>query len=678
MSAEWIWLDPEKEGDKQYCRQTAFAEKKNSAYCVARFQKTYEFDAEISFLRMDVSGDCRFRFWVNGEYAGMGPTFAGGDWERKEDVSWHFSDRWELPVSGKSLKLLAEVQLSPTLLADFSSGRGGFYLSGSVELQNGETKAVETDESWLAQVAGEWESPFLFDDSLSSGTWNPARISPREKPEPSAIPVNEKRLIPVDADGNADRIYTGNVFLDIDTDGPCEVVVTPYEVPGMDDKPEIIRVSRPARFIGFHICSIGGIRAEVTRGNAKIKNLSILATRYPSRMIGKCETDDEEMNLVMRACEHTLDICCQSIHLDSPRHMEPLGCTGDYYVESLMGYYVFDDQRLSRFDITRTARILELQEGRMFHTSYSLIWVSMLRDYIRYTGDTSVLKECEKGLRILLERFHGYENGDGVLDNPPDYMFVDWVEIEGYSMHHPPKALGQTFLNAMYFRALTDAAALFDDETYSRRAEKLRKGFEKTFWNEERKLYTSGTTDSVTPGKWQPENSKKEIYSLHANAAAVACGIPDRARGREILRRALTDPALHDFQPYFAHFVLQAIWEADLFEEFGFDLLKRWIPMVQACPTGLAEGWILPTPGYSFDHSHAWGGCARYWLPRALLGLRIREDGFKKISLKPIPSPYARAEVCVPTPMGTLFCALENGKIADLRVPEGVECTVEA
>ena len=30
------------------------------------------------------------------------------------------------------------------------------------------------------------------------------------------------------------------------------------------------------------------------------------------------------------------------------------------------------------------------------------------------------------------------------------YMFVDWIEIDGLSLHHPPKALGQTCLNLFY------------------------------------------------------------------------------------------------------------------------------------------------------------------------------------------------------------------------------------
>lgn len=61
-------------------------------------------------------------------------------------------------------------------------------------------------------------------------------------------------------------------------------------------------------------------------------------------------------------CAHTLLICDRSIRLDSPMHQEPLGCTGDYYIESLMERAVSGETQLTRADIVRTAEILRLQD----------------------------------------------------------------------------------------------------------------------------------------------------------------------------------------------------------------------------------------------------------------------------------------------------------------------------
>ena len=102
-------------------------------------------------------------------------------------------------------------------------------------------------------------------------------------------------------------------------------------------------------------------------------------------------------------------------------------------------------------------------------------------------------------------------------------------------------------------------------------------------------------------------------------------------------------------------------------------LFRRWIPVVKACPKGLAEGWIKPCDDYVFDHSHAWGGCPRYWLPRALIGLEIHENGFRKISLHPRITDIAHARVAVPTPYGMLKCEVISGTVHILNIPPQIE-----
>ena len=172
----------------------------------------------------------------------------------------------------------------------------------------------------------------------------------------------------------------------IRADAPYEVRLIPFETKDLEDEPEIIRGDSDLLYEGFRIRSVGGIRAEILSGTPQITDLSVRSFRYPRNPVGICDTSHPGINAVLDTCAHTLSVCRQSIHLDSPRHMEPLGCTGDYWIESLMEYYCYSDHRLTRFDLVRTARLLKVTDGKMFHTGYSLMWVSMLRDYILYTG----------------------------------------------------------------------------------------------------------------------------------------------------------------------------------------------------------------------------------------------------------------------------------------------------
>ena len=670
-SAEWIWLPASCAPELQYTKHTAF-DQRTVPFAIVRFQKEVSFDVSILEVTLHVSGDCRFRLFANGSYLGMGPAFPGGDWARTDPMPQRYYDTYSLTVTGKTLLLFAEVQLPPTLLCDISDGRGGFYLDGDVVLSDGSHNPIYTDNSWLCCVCSQWKNDLLYDGFSSENEWYYAKAYTRPYPLPSEIPVCEYQMISSDKSGEFEKIYTGTVCCDIDTADPSEIRLIPYETRDLEDEAEVIHTEMPMHYEGFRIRSVGGIRVEIVSGHPVIRNLAVRAVRYPGELSGQCLTPDSKLNLVMAVCEHTLRICRQSIHLDSPRHMEPLGCTGDYYLESLMEYYCFNDHRLTRFDVIRTARLLQATEGFMFHTGYSLMWISMLKDYVLYTGDFSVIPETEPAIRILLERFHSYENADGILDNPPNYMFADWVEIDGYSMHHPPKALGQAILNALYFRALTTASRLLGETVYQQRAEKLKPAFFQAFWAEDKELFSSGNTDRTESNEWLPNNSPERIFTLHANVMSVACGICEEELAKKVMRKTLSDPALPDYQPYFAHFVFQALWKTDLFEEYAVPLFRRWIPMVEACSKGLAEGWIPPCDGYNFDHSHAWGGCPRYWLPRALIGLDILEPGFKTLRLKPRLNMPGLSTVTLPTPYGLIVCEVHSGAIKKITSPKEI------
>ena len=669
--ASWIWLDETVFPDLQKTKATAF-DTREVPYAVVRFRQKYHFPADVQLLRFSVSGDCRYRLFVNGEFQGMGPAFAGGDWARTAPMPQRYADSFAIPFSGAKLTLEAEVQLPPTLLCDISSGHGGFFLEGEAILCDRTAIPLLTDGTWQCRVEQAWQSDLSFDASLSPSPWMHARTAQKKLPQPSEIPLSACAILPLDENGELKEISAGILCCTIEADAPFEVKLIPYETPDLEDEAEIIRGASSLDYEGFRIRSVGGVRIETVTGSPHIRSLTVRTMKYPGEIEGECLSPLPELNEVLRVCEHTLSICRQSIHLDSPRHMEPLGCTGDYWIESLMEYYCYSDHRLTRFDLIRTARLLKETGGKMFHTGYSLMWISMLRDYILYTGDRAVLSETEESIRILLRRFQTYENVGGILDDPPDYMFADWVEIAGYSMHHPPKALGQTILNALYYRALSDAGCLLDDAGFLRRAASLKAAFERTFWVPDAGMFISGLTGDTPTNAWLPQNAQEPVFTLHANIMAVACKVCSGERARSVVRKALSDPSLPDYQPYFAHFVFQALWNTGLMSEFALQLFSRWIPLVQECPKGLAEGWIRPCDGYVFDHSHAWGGCPRYWLPRALAGLEILEPGFQTIRFSPrLPLP-GTSRITIPTPCGLLKCTVTDGKITSLMIPPGI------
>jgi hypothetical protein len=197
-------------------------------------------------------------------------------------------------------------------------------------------------------------------------------------------------------------------------------------------------------------------------------------------------------------------------------------------------------------------------------------------------------------------------------------------------------------------------------------------------YDPERQLFFEGLNTPTREdliGQWMPQNVSKRYYRKHANILAAYFGFFDRDTCADLLRRILTDDSLGEVQPYFCHFLLEAIYRNGLREEFTRPILEQWKTPVQECPKGLAEGFYKPQEDYSFDHSHAWGGTPAYALPLALSGLEILEPGYRKVRLNPSLLGLQSAHVEIPTPYGMIELTMQEGRQPTISVPDGIFLT---
>ena len=692
---QWIWLDPARYPERQSTVLSGFLDKSKGNYTVAEFVREYTFDREIRSVTLRASADTELRLLCNGETVVTGPANRGGDFMANEALRPNcYASTVELAPGGNSLSFFARVKMMPVYINEYSSGRGGFMLSGQVRFTDGTATEIGTDEGWLGRVNGAYAHPGYYDGRVRPEEYYPVARIPdvwhvTDAPIPQRDEWEAERVSITLAPGERiqrefpfDRVYAGYLTLSVRTEGLLTGEVACYEIEGDRGQAEAFCLVENTDYVGLQLHSAGGLRltfhnqseaeATVTAG--------LLATCYPVREEAKTRTSDGEMNRVLEVCAHSLKFCRQMMHLDSPRHCEPLACTGDYYIETLMTALSFGDLRLARFDAVRTAELLRQQDGVMFHTTYSMIWVLMLWDLYGFTGDLALLEETEDALTLLLDRFRSYLGENGLVETPPSFMFVDWLVVDGISLHHPPKALGQTCLNLFYYGALSAAARIEDAlarpggaARYRAEAAVLRRAINEQLYDPAHGLYFEGL-NTPTParlvGQYMPENVEKRYYRIHANVLAACFGVAEN--GAELLSRALRDPALGVYQPYFAHFVLEAVLRCGLREEFTMEILSQWKEPVLACPTGLPEGFYPPEPTYRFDRSHAWGGTPLYALPMALTGLEMVEPGFRAVRLSPAPLGLAFSRVEIPTPYGLITVEQKEGCPPVIQLPREI------
>jgi len=205
---------------------------------------------------------------------------------------------------------------------------------------------------------------------------------------------------------------------------------------------------------------------------------------------------------------------------------------------------------------------------------------------------------------------------------------------------------------------------------YHDRAAVLQKSFQENFYDAEKGLYFDGHNFKHWSGKWMQPNTDKRYFSWHTNVIAVLYDLAPKEKQVCIMEKILNDMTLINPQPYFMHFVLEAIYKTGLFEKYGIQQLRRWEVMTDF-EKGLQEGWY-DMSGYGFDYSHVWAGTPTYQLPSKLSGLQILEPGFKKISLTPALYGLEFAEMEIPTPYGKIEICMKRGKEPVIKIPEGI------
>lgn len=701
IKTNWIWLNDKMFPEYQNSYNTIYANNKNEYnYCVCEFARALILNKTAVAFKIYIAAETKYHLWINGEYIGDGPVYAGGDnsSDLKMDKSY-FTEYLVKPTKNR-LNINVLVRKDPIYGCESTKGKPGLAFLCEIVYDDGLIEKIRSDDKWDVRIRKCFVNELFTDYTKVDDNWTKAKIVDMDSILlPSPIPpmqeenikstVTDMMICPPKVEAifeiPFDKIYSGNVCFTCDG-GDYEINVGTSETQDDVQSLERIKARGHLDFRSLNFQSIGIVVLNIKnlgKEDVKIENVHLKYIHYPITKKAFFNTSDEEINEIYDLCVHNLSICRQTLHLDSPMHKEPLGCVGDYYIEALMEYFVFGETKLTRFDITRIGDYLRLNDGKMFHTTYSLIWLYMVWDYYMFTGDTSIFEETKEARLKLDKIFLSYLGSDGVIEKAPNFMFVDWINIDGFSLHHPPKALGQAVLTAFYIHFLDIMAKiseLYDElkntQQYQKRAHQARRAFNDRFFDLGKNIYKAGlgNVSKVPVGEWMPQNVNKKYFIRHPNILSVLYDICPNDIMESIAVKMITNPDYGPIQPYFMHFMLDMIWKMGMFDEYGIETIKKWGIMLSKTPKGLAEGW----GDFKGDFSHAWGGTPAYQLPRAFLGFEMVKPGFKEIKLNPKSFGLDYVHVSLPTPFGDIELEMRKGSDYKLVVPEKIKYTVES
>ncbi len=257
---------------------------------------------------------------------------------------------------------------------------------------------------------------------------------------------------------------------------------------------------------------------------------------------------------IYSACVRTLTCCMHDHYEDCPWREQSL-YTLDSRNQMLCGYYAFGEYAFPRANLKLIAKSLGSENllaicapgpANLYLTTFSLIYFIQMREYIDYSGDTTLAVECFPVLEKILSVFEGRLQENGLISTIPNFSdeaktwnFYEWVGTMEGTIGTTDTRL-ESPLNAFFSIALSDMIKICKaigkpSEKYEMLLKNLNKSIFDTFYDADTKLFHTIC-----------EGPNKEIYSALTQALCLLCGAAEKA-DTSLMLKVLSENAKGDY-----------------------------------------------------------------------------------------------------------------------------------
>ncbi|NLF00258.1 MAG: family 78 glycoside hydrolase catalytic domain [Anaerolineales bacterium] len=469
------------------------------------------------------------------------------------------------------------------------------------------------------------------------------------------------------------------------------------------------RVTLDGRPLTWEQFDYGGFRyLQVTFRHCeqplKVNWVAVNFTSYPVEYRGKFESSDAVLNAAYDISGYTLQCCMIDSYEDCPSR-EQRQWTNDQYVHLMANYGLFGDPYL--------ARQLLIQVGQSQHSdgqvgmcapgdfattdtanmpAFTLHWIMSIPQYVRYTGDASILQELYHTVVRGLGWFERHLDRDDLLNDVPGILWIDWSHIE--------KRGQMTELNARFVGCLRIAAQMAarlgytpDVQRFNGLADRISAAINEHLWDEERGVYVDARIGGV----------QSRRVSQVGNTSVMYFGVAPKSRWTRILDTILDEKRLRLLPPsaddlkndprrpalneetqvvmahaFYMHMLHTVLAQLGRYQDIADNIRRRWGPQIEAGVSTWWEHWDLRiAPGATLCHAFV---CAPgYDLPSYILGVTPTEDGFTRFRVAPQPVDLSSLKGVFPSIKGDIPVAFDwDGQTLriSVEVPAGTEAEV--
>ncbi|MEO9478468.1 MAG: hypothetical protein ABJO28_19820 [Maribacter dokdonensis] len=384
-------------------------------------------------------------------------------------------------------------------------------------------------------------------------------------------------------------------------------------------------------------------------------------TTIPS--IAKFRSDNTLYNDIFDICKRTIDICTQDYFL-SDAYYETMQYVGDTKIQALIwqalsGNTAHTKNAIRQFDHSRDSdgNILGAYPLRstFIYPTYSLVWVDMIADYYKTSGDKAFIHTYKDGITNTLAGFEKNMNELNLVNKTPYRYFVDWYTgpNNGSGTATKNDGLNSAVVSLHYVHALQNAALLFkeigDDHAYNsykNRAQEIIASVNKHCYDAKRKLFA--------------ERPDKTIYDQHTNIMAILTNAIPLSEQKALLSKILTEKDLLQATYYYRFYLFEAIKKVGAPELF--DLAQKpWEQMINDHMTTTLERFES-TEKPTRSEVHPWSASPAYFYFNYIAGIRSVKNDFEEVEIVPAFGELNEIKGLLPTSKGNIEFELEKNK----------------
>jgi len=416
---------------------------------------------------------------------------------------------------------------------------------------------------------------------------------------------------------------------------------------------------------GFRFVRIDLTEPDVT---VSLKEVNAVFTYRDIPYLGSFRCNDERLNKIWLTGAYTVHLNMQEYIWDGIKR-DRLVWLGDLHPEVMTVNTVFGYNEVIPKSLDLARDITPLPGWMNGMASYSLWWIIIHRDWYKYQGNLSYLKEQQTYLTDLLNLLSTKIEPSGKEKLDGGGRFLDWPSspnIKGIDA-------GLQALMVLAFQAGAEICTVLGDEPLAKKC--------------------NATVELMK--KYIPDHNQLK-------QAAALLAIADMLPAKQADEEVISVGGAKDFSTFYGYYMLQAQAKAGNYQTAINNISKFWGGMLDMGATTFWEDfnieWLENAAGITeivpegkkdihadfgaycyknLRHSlcHGWASGPTVWLSEHVLGVKVLEAGCKVLKIEPHLGDLEWVEGTFPTPKGIVYISHKKG--ADGKIKTEVKAPKE-